>query len=573
MNDFQVYEQLCDMSKIASRYNDGKKISEKIRECADRFASQLYRVAVIGVFKVGKSSMINALLGTEVLPTEVLPMTAVNTRVIYGEERKIIIRYKNGREEEATIEQLVNYATKYDEQKRLKASTINEILVYYPSPFCKNHIEIIDTPGMNDNEEMTAVTQSVLGNIDAAVMVISALQPLSMTEQNLIISMLIEQQIHHIVFVVTHIDALSEDEDEKDDMIDYIKNRIKKDLLKRALNKFEGNDNLTKKAHRILDEPNVFGVSSKQAIDGFVYDSEEMLRLSRFPHFKKELLTLLTAAQSTDIRLNAKDYIRELNVNIEKWKANECKYLNTEIKELLNYKEQFSRYFADGLKPYNKLMSEMRKKIMENDFYKEQNLKRLIDTIKMIFVNNLYTIKVNDNTDSKIHAVLKYAVNDAEAIIKQKCEMINKMIDAQMQETYDSVVNLRPFYYPFKNEISYPAMLSNNIEIWKKNNIFPKFDWIISPIPELDTLVNINIMPHIESVIINSIKKYGELINKYIASWELIMTEYIEMIIKENEVIHFISSQLKQNESRQTLIELNHKNNVEALKSIKEQLS
>lgn len=64
-NDYRIYEQLCKISSIASLYPNGQPFAGKVRETADRIASQLYRVAVIGEFKRGKSSLVNALLGTD----------------------------------------------------------------------------------------------------------------------------------------------------------------------------------------------------------------------------------------------------------------------------------------------------------------------------------------------------------------------------------------------------------------------------------------------------------------------------------------------------------------------------
>ena len=76
MNDFYIFEKLLSLEKIAIQYPDGADYSKRIRQCADKITSQHYCVAVIGEFKRGKSSLINALLGAEILPTSVLPMTA-----------------------------------------------------------------------------------------------------------------------------------------------------------------------------------------------------------------------------------------------------------------------------------------------------------------------------------------------------------------------------------------------------------------------------------------------------------------------------------------------------------------
>ena len=109
MNEFVLYEQLRGLQSVAERYPDGKNCAAQIRETADRIVSQLYRVAVIGEFKRGKSSLINAIIGADVLPTDILPMTAAITRVTYGEKRQILIRYKNGQMEERTVEELIEW--------------------------------------------------------------------------------------------------------------------------------------------------------------------------------------------------------------------------------------------------------------------------------------------------------------------------------------------------------------------------------------------------------------------------------------------------------------------------------
>ena len=163
MNEFELYQQLKEIESIAGQYTSGKAFIPEIKKAADSISSREYRVAVIGEFKRGKSSLVNAIIGSEVLPTDILPMTAAITRVTYGTERKILIRYKDGHTEENTVAQLMEYATKYDEQKAKRAAAVEEIEVSYPSPFLKNHIDIIDTPGLNDTDKMTEVTLSVLG--------------------------------------------------------------------------------------------------------------------------------------------------------------------------------------------------------------------------------------------------------------------------------------------------------------------------------------------------------------------------------------------------------------------------
>ena len=138
MNEFFLHEQLCALENIAKQYPQGLDCSQRIRKTSDQIISQVYRVAVIGEFKRGKSSLINALLGADVLPTDILPMTAAINRVLYGEKKQITIHYRDGRTEDRSVEELIDFGTKYDVQRGERAKTVQEIVVHYPSVFCKN---------------------------------------------------------------------------------------------------------------------------------------------------------------------------------------------------------------------------------------------------------------------------------------------------------------------------------------------------------------------------------------------------------------------------------------------------
>jgi len=61
-----------------------KGLAEKVLSLEKKLASNQFHLAVLGQMKRGKSSFINALLGAEVLPTGVLPVTAVITEIRYA---------------------------------------------------------------------------------------------------------------------------------------------------------------------------------------------------------------------------------------------------------------------------------------------------------------------------------------------------------------------------------------------------------------------------------------------------------------------------------------------------------
>ena len=121
MNDFLLFEHLCAIENILSQYKYADESRKKILSVASDIKNRVYRVAVIGEFKRGKSSLINSLIGSRVLPTDVLPMTATLTRIRYGEKKRILIEYKSGEQEEKSIDDLIEFATKFDKEKEKKS--------------------------------------------------------------------------------------------------------------------------------------------------------------------------------------------------------------------------------------------------------------------------------------------------------------------------------------------------------------------------------------------------------------------------------------------------------------------
>ena len=86
---------LRSLAKLDLLPVDQRRLAE---EAADKLADSVVYVAVVGEFKRGKSSLINALLGDEVLPTGVTPVTAAPTLVRFGEVPRATVRLSDDTE-------------------------------------------------------------------------------------------------------------------------------------------------------------------------------------------------------------------------------------------------------------------------------------------------------------------------------------------------------------------------------------------------------------------------------------------------------------------------------------------
>ena len=72
---------------------DLKTEAETLKGNQDSLSSDTFKVLVVGEFKRGKSTFINALLGEEVLPAFSIPCTAVINEIKYSEEKKAILHF------------------------------------------------------------------------------------------------------------------------------------------------------------------------------------------------------------------------------------------------------------------------------------------------------------------------------------------------------------------------------------------------------------------------------------------------------------------------------------------------
>lgn len=536
VNEFALYEQLLNFESIAENYTEGKNYIEEIRKIREQLTTRLYRVAVIGEFNRGKSSLLNALIGADVLPTDILPMTAAVTRVTYGTERKIEIFYKDGSTEEKTVEELVEYATKYDEEKEKKASTVKEIVVTYPSVFCQNHIDFLDTPGLNDNESMTDVTFRVLGEVDAAIVVISANHPMSMTEKTLILDLIAEKQIRHLIFVVTHIDVVRR-KTEQERLLDFFRERLTGDVWQMAEERFDGDEYFLEKAMKILQKPNIYGVSSTQAMEGFIQDNWNLLEMSRFPRFKNELLTLLTAAQSMDMQEKVKDILLYVNDKLEGWYQTDSMVLEQHQEKLKQGIQNLNTYYEQALQLINQRFMFVDEQIARKGLKTDQICKQARDFLRKSFISSLATIRADNYTEEVIRLCLNTALKDSEDYFKYFFETFVQPVSELLYECTEQYGEAR-----LKLGFSGKAF-AKDLQHWNETGA-PVPGWSTLPVPETGNLKNRDLILTINQCIDTSVADFENALNQYIYGWRVILIKRIEEDQKNREPMDWYMKRL-----------------------------
>lgn len=267
----------------------------------NRLRQDRFSVAVVGEFNRGKSTLINALLGAEVLPSDVLPCSAAINRVTYGVDKRALMEFQDGAFEEIPFEQLVDYVTKLTAESEERAASLKTAHVFYPSPYCANDVDVIDTPGLNEDSAMTQVTLGVLPSVDAAILVIMATSPMGEFELNFMTNHLLTSDLGQVLLVVNGIDAIRNPAD-----VDRVLRNVEKRIIDKVLEHARVHMPPAELAafEAKLGDIRAIGVSAIRALDAKLEGDGALLNRSGFPAFEARLQRFLTEERGI-IRLYA----------------------------------------------------------------------------------------------------------------------------------------------------------------------------------------------------------------------------------------------------------------------------
>jgi len=139
----------------------------------DRLETNALEIAVFGRVSSGKSSLLNHIVGQDLLPVGVNPITAVPTRLAYGPEPRATAWFADRKPEQFGIERLAEFVT--EQHNPANAQHVTRIVVELPAQRLREGVVYVDTPGLGSLATSGAAeTKAYLPRCDLGVVLIDA---------------------------------------------------------------------------------------------------------------------------------------------------------------------------------------------------------------------------------------------------------------------------------------------------------------------------------------------------------------------------------------------------------------
>ena len=200
----------------------GKEFVGELKEWDGLIAKKCeepFTLVILGEFKRGKSTIINALLGKELVPINVTPETYTINEITFGHTQYVEAMLENGQRVPLTIEDITR--EKLEQRMKLFPAKIQYVSIKDNAPILRN-IRIVDTPGLSDLESLDKQVEDYIVNADAIMYAASCLLPFSETEQIFLASHVQPQRFGMLYILVNMVDALNSQQD-----VDKILRRFK----------------------------------------------------------------------------------------------------------------------------------------------------------------------------------------------------------------------------------------------------------------------------------------------------------------------------------------------------------
>ena len=196
-----------DQGKRIATERERPDLNERLDKARKRLGSKEVTTAIVGEFKRGKSTLINALIQTSVCPVDADIVTAVPTLVKYGEQRTVTA-FRQQPDEPGVVAQVISFDDLTDavsETTGDRQNNVRSVEVQVPHRILRSGLRLLDTPGVGGLDSAHGqVTLGSLSGVDGVLFVTDASQEL--TDPELQFLKTVKDRCPTIALVVTKTD-------------------------------------------------------------------------------------------------------------------------------------------------------------------------------------------------------------------------------------------------------------------------------------------------------------------------------------------------------------------------------
>lgn len=261
----------------AAWHAKNEALQQDLQSLLQRLAEDRFYLTLAGQFSRGKSTLMNAMLGMDRLPTGVVPVTSVVTAVSYNTRERVMLHFENSNlTHEVPLSELAEWITERGNPGNQRKIDMAEVQL--PSELLRRGAFFVDTPGLGSAViENTKTTHRFLPHIDALVLVTSFEFPLSQEE---IVFLARTRAMHRRIFLVINKQDLCTPQ-QREQVLEFIRSCVAEQTE--------------------TGEIPIFPVSAAEALAGKLERDPERLERSGLPIFERALVDYLLKDRSRDL--------------------------------------------------------------------------------------------------------------------------------------------------------------------------------------------------------------------------------------------------------------------------------
>ena len=203
MTDLKRIEQILSKADILTEQHTA------VKELESRVSENEVIISVIGQFKRGKSSVINAILGENILPVGIIPLTTAVTEIRKGENFKAEVCFSDGTVNEINQTEIEDYCS--EQKNKGNHKNVETVRLYTPKHPFDDGVVLVDTPGVGSvNRHNTDSAYNYVQQSDAILFLLSVDSPVSETERDFLLNA--KEYATKFFFAVNKCDEVSKED-------------------------------------------------------------------------------------------------------------------------------------------------------------------------------------------------------------------------------------------------------------------------------------------------------------------------------------------------------------------------